>query len=154
MGLAALGFVLTPFAWIDTFDVDFSFWALLGMLVATAILLFAVLALLPELRNRPALAGGLAERGPVGQPAGTGLRAAGQPGPVSAGRRLSAGGPQQHAAAAAAASRAARRRPDGPPPPRPAVLRPPTGGRPPGTPGGVDRRGGGPPPNARGLLAA
>ena len=31
VGLAALGFVLTLFAWIDTFDVDFSVWALLGM---------------------------------------------------------------------------------------------------------------------------
>jgi hypothetical protein len=60
VGLAALGFVLTLFAWIDTFDVDFSFWALLGMLTATAILVFAVLALLPELRTKPALAGGLA----------------------------------------------------------------------------------------------
>ena len=27
VGLAALGFLLTLFAWIDTFDVDFSVWA-------------------------------------------------------------------------------------------------------------------------------
>jgi hypothetical protein len=60
VALAALGFLLTLFAWFDTFDVDFSIWALLGMLTATAILLFAVLSLLPELRNRPALPGGLA----------------------------------------------------------------------------------------------
>ncbi|HLM05086.1 MAG TPA: hypothetical protein VK402_07880 [Blastococcus sp.] len=60
VALAALGFVLTLFAWLDTFDVDFSIWALLGMLTATAILVFAVLSLLPELRNRPALPGGLA----------------------------------------------------------------------------------------------
>src|SRR3954454_4753693 len=60
VGLAALGFVLTLVAWIDTFKWNFSIWALLGMLVATAILLFSVLTLLPELRNRPALPGGLA----------------------------------------------------------------------------------------------
>jgi hypothetical protein len=60
VGLAALGFVLTLVAWIDTFKWNFSIWALLGMLTATAILLFSLLALLPELRNRPALSGGLA----------------------------------------------------------------------------------------------
>ena len=60
VGLAALGFVLTLFAWLDTFDVDFSVFGLLGMLTATAILVFSVLALLPELRNRPALPGGVA----------------------------------------------------------------------------------------------
>jgi hypothetical protein len=60
VGLAALAWLLTLFAWIDSFDGDFSLWALLGFLTATAILLFAVLALLPELRNRPALPGGLA----------------------------------------------------------------------------------------------
>jgi hypothetical protein len=60
VGLAALAWLLTLFAWIRSFDGDFSFWALLGFLTATAILLFAVLALLPELRNRPALPGGLA----------------------------------------------------------------------------------------------
>jgi hypothetical protein len=60
VGLAALGFVLTLIAWIDTFKWSFSIWALLGFVTATAILLFAVLTLLPELRNRPALPGGLA----------------------------------------------------------------------------------------------
>ena len=60
VGLAALGFILTLIAWIDTFKWNFSIWALLGMLTATAILLFSVLTLLPELRNRPALPGGLA----------------------------------------------------------------------------------------------
>ena len=60
VGLAALGFVLTLIAWIDTFKWNFSIWALLGFLTATAILLFSVLTLLPELRNRPALPGGLA----------------------------------------------------------------------------------------------
>jgi hypothetical protein len=60
VGLAGLAWLLTLFAWIDSFDGDFSIWALLGFLTATAILLFAVLRLLPELRNRPALPGGLA----------------------------------------------------------------------------------------------
>jgi hypothetical protein len=60
VALAGLAWLLTLFAWIDSFDGDFSIWALLGFLTATAILLFAVLRLLPELRNRPALAGGLA----------------------------------------------------------------------------------------------
>jgi len=66
VGLALLGFLLTLIAWLKTFQNDvrggtnFSIWALLGMLTATAILVFAVLPLLPELRNRPALPGGLA----------------------------------------------------------------------------------------------
>jgi hypothetical protein len=66
VGLALLGFLLTLIAWLKTFQNDvsggtnFSIWALLGMLTATAILVFAVLTLLPELRNRPALPGGLA----------------------------------------------------------------------------------------------
>lgn len=59
VGLAALGFLLTLFAWFDTFDFEFSISALLGMLTAAAILAFAVLSLLPELRNRPALPGAL-----------------------------------------------------------------------------------------------
>jgi hypothetical protein len=66
VGLAALGFLLTLIAWLKTFQDDvrggtnFSIWALLGMLTATAILVFAVLTLLPELRNRPAIPGGVA----------------------------------------------------------------------------------------------
>jgi hypothetical protein len=60
VGLAALGFLLTLFTWFDTFDFDFSIWALLGVLTAAGMLLFAVLALLPELKNRPALPGRLA----------------------------------------------------------------------------------------------
>ena len=59
VGLAALGFLLTLFAWFDTFDFEFSVFALLGMLTAAAILGFAVLSLLPELRNRPAMPGAL-----------------------------------------------------------------------------------------------
>jgi hypothetical protein len=61
VGLAALGFLLTLFAWFDTFAVGFSIFPLLAVIAAAAILLFAVLSLLPELRKRPALSGGLAD---------------------------------------------------------------------------------------------
>ncbi|MCU1670727.1 MAG: conserved rane protein of unknown function [Blastococcus sp.] len=57
VGLAGLGFLLTLFAWFDTFSVGFSIWALLGTLDALVITMFAVLTLLPELRNRPGQAG-------------------------------------------------------------------------------------------------
>ncbi len=60
VGLTAVAWLLTLFTWIDSFEGDFSLWALLGFLTATAILLFALLGLLPELRTRPALPGGLA----------------------------------------------------------------------------------------------
>lgn len=60
VGLAALGFLLTLAAWIQTFDAGFSFWALLGLLTAAAILLFALLTLLPQLRGGPAVPGALA----------------------------------------------------------------------------------------------
>jgi hypothetical protein len=60
VGLAALGFLLTLFAWFDTFSVGFSIFPLLAVIVAAAIVLFAFLSLLPELRNKPALPGGLA----------------------------------------------------------------------------------------------
>ena len=53
VGLAALGWLLTLFAWLKSFDGNFSIWALLGFLTATAILLFAVLSLLSEMRNGP-----------------------------------------------------------------------------------------------------
>jgi hypothetical protein len=88
VGLAALGFVLTLVAWIDTFKWNFSIWALLGMITATAILLFAVLTLLPELRNRPALPGGLANAAQwANRPAPTGGQQPGQPtGPASYGQ--------------------------------------------------------------------
>jgi hypothetical protein len=127
VGLAALGFVLTLVAWIDTFQWNFSIWALLGMLTATAILLFSLLALLPELRNRPALAGGLAnaaqwanrpapefgqQSGQPGQPGGQG--GYGQPAPPY-------GQPPQQGA---------------PPPPPPAPGGPPSYGPPPGGPSG------------------
>ncbi|MGY1602656.1 hypothetical protein [Geodermatophilus sp. SYSU D00815] len=60
VGLAALATLLVLFAWIDTFEAGFSIFPLLGFLVSLAILLFAFLALLPELKNRPALPGNLA----------------------------------------------------------------------------------------------
>ncbi len=88
VGLAGLGFLLTLVAWIDTLSVDFSVFALLGLLTAAAILLFAAFALLPELRTRPGLAGGQANAAPwADQPApdAGGARRAdpahGQPGP-------------------------------------------------------------------------
>jgi hypothetical protein len=59
VGLAGLGFVMTLFAWIESMGVSFQVWPLLGMLTAGAILLFAILSLLPQLRNRPAVPAGL-----------------------------------------------------------------------------------------------
>jgi hypothetical protein len=61
VGLAGLGFLLTLFAWIASMGVSFQVWPLLGMLTAGAILLFAILSLLPQLKNRPA-----APAGPAG----------------------------------------------------------------------------------------
>jgi hypothetical protein len=60
VGLAGLGFVLTLIAWIQSLGGGFFLFALLGLIVALAIAVFAFLSLLPELRNRPALPGGLA----------------------------------------------------------------------------------------------
>jgi hypothetical protein len=59
-GLVALGLVLTLLAWIKSLGGGFFVFALLGFVVAVAITLFALLALLPELRRRPALPGALA----------------------------------------------------------------------------------------------
>ena len=70
---ALLLFLLPLFAWFDTFSVGFSIWALLGTLDALVITMFAVLTLLPELRNRPALPGGLANAA-VTAPAGGSCR--------------------------------------------------------------------------------
>ena len=58
VGLATLAWTLTLFAWLESFDGDFSIWALLGFLTASAIVAFAVLSLLPEMRDRQALPGG------------------------------------------------------------------------------------------------
>ena len=60
VGLAALGLVLTLIAWIRSLTYGFEIWALIGLLAAAAIALFAFLGLLPEMHNRPALAGRLA----------------------------------------------------------------------------------------------
>jgi hypothetical protein len=60
VGLAVLGLLLTLIAWIKSLGGGFYVFALLGLAVAVAIALFAVLSLLPELRNRPALPGQLA----------------------------------------------------------------------------------------------
>jgi hypothetical protein len=61
VGLTGLALILTLIAWIDTLGDPYSFsiWSLLGFLVALAIVAFAVLSLLPELRNRPSLPGGV-----------------------------------------------------------------------------------------------
>ena len=105
---------------------DFSIWALLGMLTATAILVFAVLALLPELRDRPALPGGPANAAQwADQPA----RRPGAADPGTASRSP----PARDAAAVRAASRTTgtpgRRPRYGPPAGRPpARRRPPDGG--------------------------
>ena len=97
VGLAALGFVLTLFAWFDTFDFEFSVFALLGLLTAAAIVLFAVLSLLPELRNRPALAGGLANAAQWANQPAPQYGQSGQPGPSHA---AGASGQPSHAAGA------------------------------------------------------
>lgn len=107
VGLAALGFVLTLFVWIDTLDLDFSIWALLGLLTAAAILGVAVLSLLPELRGEAALPGAL----------GGAAQWANGPGPGSG-----PAGPQQQAY------------PQQPPPPHGGPGTPPQA--PPGQPGG------------------
>ena len=54
VGLATLGLILTLFAWLDTLQYDFSFWALLGFLTALGVTVAAVLTLRRELRERPA----------------------------------------------------------------------------------------------------
>jgi hypothetical protein len=88
VGLAALGFLLTLFAWFDTFDTfdfEFSIFALLGMLTAAAVLGLPFLSLLPELRNRPALPGALSGASQsANRPVSGGgetVRPQGQPGP-------------------------------------------------------------------------
>ncbi len=60
VGLAALAAIFTLITWIDALELEFSLIGLLALLVALAITAFAVLRLLPELKNRPGLPGGLA----------------------------------------------------------------------------------------------
>jgi hypothetical protein len=140
VGLAALGFVLTLVAWIDTFKWNFSIFALLGMLTATAILVFSVLALLPQLRNRPALPGGLASAAQWANEPGRDFgQQPGQPtGPGSYGQPPAYGQPTQQQFA--------------PPPPPPAPSGPPPAyGPPSGGPSGPPP---GAPPAAGGATAA
>jgi hypothetical protein len=61
VALTGLALLLTLFAWIRSLSYGFEIWPLLALLTAAAITVFAVLALLPELRNRPALPGGHAD---------------------------------------------------------------------------------------------
>lgn len=121
VGLAALGFVLTLFAWFDTFDFEFSIWALLGMLTATAILVFAVLSLLPELRNRPALPGAVAGAAQWANQPASGPGQAGHPGPGAYGQPGQAGPPPQQYAPPPPQQQYA------PPPPVPPAAPPPSG---------------------------
>ena len=140
VGLAALGFVLTLVAWIDTFKWNFSIFALLGMLTATAILVFSVLALLPQLRTGPALPGGLAGAAQLANQPGRDFgQQPGQPtGPGSYGQPPAYGQPTQQQFAPPPPPPA----PSGPPP----AYGPPTGG-PSGPPPGA-------PPAAGGATAA
>jgi hypothetical protein len=59
-GLAALAFLLTLIEWLSDLDIGFSFMAFLTVLAAAAVLAFAVLRLLPDLRGGGAVPGGLA----------------------------------------------------------------------------------------------
>ncbi|SFO95949.1 hypothetical protein SAMN05660464_1719 [Geodermatophilus dictyosporus] len=94
VGLAGLATLLTLVAWFQALELGFSLVGSLALLVAAAVTVFAVLRLLPELRDRPTLPGGPAaaaqwagrrapEFGPsghpgVGQSTGSG-RTPGQP---------------------------------------------------------------------------
>ena len=85
-GLGILGLLLTLFAWIHSLQFEFKIVPLLALATAAAIAVFAVFTLLPELRNRPALPGGLAkagqwanQRGPEFGPPGSPSAPAGSP---------------------------------------------------------------------------
>ena len=82
VGLAGLGFMLTLVAWIDSMSLSFQIWPLLGTLTAAAILLGAVLLLLPQLKNRPELPGSLAGAARWANQQAPDFGAAGQPGQV------------------------------------------------------------------------
>ncbi len=60
VGLAGLALLFTLIAWIQAFEWEFSLVGLLALLVTAGVLAVALLRLLPELRQRPALQGGLA----------------------------------------------------------------------------------------------
>ncbi len=80
VGLAGLALLFTLIAWIQALGYEFSVVGLLALLVTAAVVAFAVLRLLPELRTRPAVPGGLSGAAqwadqPVpqfGSPAGSG----------------------------------------------------------------------------------
>jgi hypothetical protein len=72
VGLAVLGLLLTLFAWIHSLRFEFKIVPLLALLTAVAIAVFAVLTLLPELRNGGALPGGLAKAGQWANQRGSG----------------------------------------------------------------------------------
>ena len=52
---------MTLIEWISTFDAGFSIFALLTFLVSAVALAFAVLGLLPELKYKPSLPGGVGQ---------------------------------------------------------------------------------------------
>ena len=60
VGLAALAFLLTLIEWLSTFDAGFTLMGLLTFLSSVAVLAFAVLRLLPDLKNKGSVPGGLA----------------------------------------------------------------------------------------------
>jgi hypothetical protein len=81
VGLAGLGFVLTLFSWIASMRASFEIWPLLGTLTAAAILLFAILSLVPHLRIRAPLPGPLAGVAQWANQPSPDLGAAGPPAP-------------------------------------------------------------------------
>ncbi len=60
VGLAALAWLLTLFAWLQSLDSGFTVWPLLGFLTSTAVVVVAGLSLILEIR-RPAPGGGPAD---------------------------------------------------------------------------------------------
>jgi hypothetical protein len=148
VGLAGLGFLLTLIAWIDSLSWGFSIWALLSLIVALAIAAFAFLSLLPELRNRPALPGGLA-----GAAQWANQQAPGQPqfggqqtGPGGPGGPAPHGAPQGGPQGGPGQPYGQPPQPAGPPPqqyPSPQFPPPPPTG--PGAPGGSHSAPAGPP---------
>ena len=95
VGLAALGLLLTLFAWIHSLRFEFKIVPLLALLTAVGIAVFAVFTLLPELRDRLALPGGLAKAGQWANQRGPEFGR--QPGSAAASSAPPAGPPQQYA---------------------------------------------------------
>ncbi|SFL90523.1 hypothetical protein [Geodermatophilus ruber] len=125
VGLTGLVFLLTLLEWISTFEVGFSAMALLTFLTSAAALAFAVLTLLPQLRNRPTLPGGVATAAQwANQQAPQFGAGAAQPGQPYGQQPPQYGAPQQYA-------------PPPPPPPPAAQAAPPP--PPYGQPGGPEQ---------------